>query len=123
VHGRSGAARSAPRPSGRCVGFEEALEKGAVLRHRDAQILGRDIFLPIPASLEISSRLRKLRRKLLHQIGDEVISLLDRFARLIDELPLSLNPLVAEPVGFSGWEERGRGRVVQSEVCGSAVGR
>src|SRR6478735_8983415 len=99
-------------------GREQPLEERAVALERDAQVLRRDVLAAAPLGLEALALLGEALGEALHDGRDEGVGVLDRTARLVDELHLDLLPTGLEglAVGDEG------GGVVAPGASGAAGG-
>jgi len=66
-------------------GREQSLEERPVARERGPQIPRRDVVVALPLSFELRALLAELRCETLHQIGNELIRLLDGLPRAVHE--------------------------------------
>lgn len=64
---------------------QQASEEGAVALEGDAKVFGRDIVAAVPLGLEAAALLGKHLSQALHRLGDEVVGILHRPARFVDE--------------------------------------
>ena len=77
---------------------KQSLEEGPIARKRHPQFLRRNFVRRIPLMLEVAALLGKALRQALHQFSDELIGLLHRVPRLIDETGLNFAPAVTKVV-------------------------
>src|ERR671911_330203 len=86
-------------------GFQQAIEEGSITLQSDPQILGRDVFLPIPLGFEVVAHVGEGPGEVLHEIRDQSIRLAYRTAWFIYEFALDLFPAGEENFAIALFDE------------------
>src|SRR5262245_10657840 len=73
-------------------GVQQALEEAAVALQRHAQVLGRDVLAAAPLALEPLALGGEALGQPAHDFRDQLVGLLDRAPRIVDEVRLDRLP-------------------------------
>src|SRR5438093_13625235 len=104
----------------RRLGGQQALEEAAVALQRDPQVLGGDVLAAAPLALEALALGGEALRHAPHDLGDELVRLLDGLARLVDEPGLDLLPAALEALVLVAREQLGRAGAARAREGGPA---
>lgn len=103
----------------RGLGCQESLKERPVALEGGAKVVGGDLVAPIPVALQPPTLISKGSGQVLHDLGDQLIGLLDRLAWRVHEPGLDIGPTGPKALGVVGGQQgAGRGGVGRARIGG-----